>query len=151
MGRDATRTVRKFNWWSYCLALRDELFDNFPLVHETLRHICKAMQLRHQSQIAKSVNKVLTVRGGRVKFLELSKMSAIYTRRFIFFQGRVLRDLDHGWISLGEKFMFLQNCFIKSFFVFINSVINHPNLGGVLRVNHSFCKEWQEWIVVWPL
>ena len=60
-------------------------------------------------------------------------MSAIYTRRFIFFQGRVLRDLDHGWISLGEKFMFLQNCFIKSFFVFINSVINHPNLGGVIK------------------
>ena len=32
-------TARKFNWWRYCLALWDEIFDPFPLFDETLRHI----------------------------------------------------------------------------------------------------------------
>ena len=32
-------TVRKFNWWRYCLALCDIMFDHFPLFDETLRHI----------------------------------------------------------------------------------------------------------------
>ena len=33
------QTVRKFYWRRYCLALCDEIFDHFPLLDETLRHI----------------------------------------------------------------------------------------------------------------
>ena len=38
-------TVRKFNWWRYCLALYDEIFYHFPLFDETLRYIerCKSV------------------------------------------------------------------------------------------------------------
>ena len=32
-------TVRKFNWWRYCWALCDEIFDHFPLLDETSLHI----------------------------------------------------------------------------------------------------------------
>ena len=32
-------TVRKFNWWRYCLARVDEIFDYFLLCDETLRPI----------------------------------------------------------------------------------------------------------------
>ena len=32
-------TVRKYNWWRYCLALCEEIFDNFPLFDETVRYI----------------------------------------------------------------------------------------------------------------
>ena len=32
-------TVRKINWWRYCLAQCDEMFDLFPLFDKTLRHI----------------------------------------------------------------------------------------------------------------
>ena len=32
-------TVRKFNWWRYCLALCDIMFDHFHLFDETLQHI----------------------------------------------------------------------------------------------------------------
>ena len=31
-------TVRKFNWWLYCLALYDNIFAPIPLFDETLRH-----------------------------------------------------------------------------------------------------------------
>ena len=38
-------TVRKVNWWRYCLDLCDEIFDHFPLFDETLRHkeLCKSV------------------------------------------------------------------------------------------------------------
>ena len=32
-------TIRKFNYWPYCLALCDEIFHNFTLFDKTLRHI----------------------------------------------------------------------------------------------------------------
>ena len=52
-------TVRKLNWWRYCLALCDEIFDNFD---ETLSHIELALQLRHRSHTAaKSTKTFLTV------------------------------------------------------------------------------------------
>ena len=44
-------TVRKFNWWRYCLAWCNEIFYHIPLFDETLRHLelcisvtCKILQ-----------------------------------------------------------------------------------------------------------
>ena len=36
--RPGQYTVRKFNWWRYCLAICDSIFDHFPLLDETVRH-----------------------------------------------------------------------------------------------------------------
>ena len=53
-------TVRKFNWLRYCITLYDEIFDNFPLFDEILRHI-ELCNMRQQSNTAKSAKLFLTV------------------------------------------------------------------------------------------
>ena len=56
----STYTVRKCNWWRFCLALCDEIFDHFPLFDKTLRNIelCNSV-ISHKT--AKSAKTSLTL------------------------------------------------------------------------------------------
>ena len=49
------------NWWHYCLALCDEIFDHLALLDETLRHIELCNSLISHTYPAKSAKTFLTV------------------------------------------------------------------------------------------
>ena len=81
-------TVRKFNWWLYCLALWNEIFYYFPLFYEILRHteLCNSV-ISHilYSEIRKTFsNSVVLIKHEFFFILTVTKSFKMFTNIFAF-------------------------------------------------------------------